>query len=263
MTEPLPALLPISLVYGAEQPELDDPAELFHEASKLHPSLRASQAAGIVRLSIDPTLQAATARPSGRGNPQRDALLLPPVAPGRSVVRGRSPTSFAPRRLRLQTLAAIVQAGYGVTAAGRRSVPSGGALYPLELYPVTQQVQDLESGVHRYDPVRHALEIVRAGPVAEELEALCALEGQLRDAAMVVFITAVFWRTRCKYGLRGYRFALLEAGHCAQNMLLAAHASGAEALPLGGYYDSLAERLVGVDGVDEAVVYAIAIGGDA
>lgn len=262
MSEPLPALLPTSLVYGSETPELDDPAEVFHEASKLHPSLRGRQAAGIVRLGLDATLQAASAGAASRGNRQRRRVALPPADRARVPRRGHSPSEFPQRALAVDTLATVLQAGYGVTADGRRAVPSGGALYPLELYPAVRHARGLKEGVYHYEPAGHALELVRVGAVGDELEAICTLDGLLRNVAVVVFIAAVFWRTRFKYGLRGYRFALLEAGHCAQNVLIAAHASGVPALPLGGYYDSRAERLVGVDGVEEAVVYAVALGGD-
>lgn len=258
----LPALLPVSLAYGADSPGLADPAEVFHEASKLHPSLRDRQAAGIVRLALDATLQAASASPTSRGNGQRPRVVLPAADRSRVPRRGGSTGEFPPRPLSLAALATVLQAGYGVVEEARRTVPSGGALYPLELYPVVRRAAGLDAGVYHYDPGRHALELVRAGEVGEELDALCVLAGQLRDAAVVVFVAAVFWRTRFKYGLRGYRFALLEAGHCAQNVLLAAEACGLAALPLGGYYDSLAERLVDVDGVEEAVVYAVALGGD-
>ena len=73
----------------------------------------------------------------------------------------------------------------------------------------------------------------------------------------------MFWRTRFKYGLRGYRFALLEAGHAAQNLLLAATALRVPALPLGGFFDARVEALLGIDGVDESVLYGIALGGTA
>ena len=98
--------------------------------------------------------------------------------------------------------------------------------------------------------------------IGPELEAACPLPGLLAGAAAVVFVTAVFWRSRFKYGLRGYRFALLEAGHVAQNVLVAATELAVAALPLGGFYDARVERLLGVDGVDESVVYAIVLGGD-
>jgi SagB-type dehydrogenase family enzyme len=74
-------------------------------------------------------------------------------------------------------------------------------------------------------------------------------------------ITAMFWRSRFKYGLRGYRFALLEAGHVVQNIALAATALRIPALPLGGFYDRRVDDVVGADGLDEATVYAVLLGG--
>ena len=76
-----------------------------------------------------------------------------------------------------------------------------------------------------------------------------------------VVVTAMFWRSRFKYGARGYRFALLEAGHLAQNAVLASTALDLPALPLGGFYDRRLDRLVGADGLDEATVHAIVLGG--
>ena len=73
----------------------------------------------------------------------------------------------------------------------------------------------------------------------------------------------MFWRSRFKYGLRGYRFALLEAGHVMQNALLAATAMRVPALPLGGFYDCRLDELVGADGLEESTVYAALIGGRA
>ena len=73
-------------------------------------------------------------------------------------------------------------------------------------------------------------------------------------------LSAVFWRSRFKYGLRGYRFVLLEAGHAVQNLLLCAAGLGIAALPVGGYYDRRLEALLDLDGVDEAVVYLVCLG---
>ena len=256
-----PALTLYAAVFGADEPEPDDPAETFHEASKLHPGLAERQARGIARLAASDALLAASRR-SVRRNRQREAVPLPSCELPPALRARRSAPAFPGGPLGLQHLAELLEAGYGVTAPGRRSVPSGGALYPLEVYPVAVQVDGLGEGVFHFDPPRHALELVRAGTVAPELEATCPLAGLLTGAAAVVFVTAVFWRSRCKCGLRGYRFALLEAGHLAQNVLLTATALGVAALPLGGFYDARVESLLGVDGVDESVVYAIVLGGD-
>ena len=70
----------------------------------------------------------------------------------------------------------------------------------------------------------------------------------------------IFGRTRFKYGLRGYRFALLEAGHVAQNLLLAATALGLAAVPLGAFFDRRADVFLRLDGVNESTLYTIAVG---
>lgn len=247
-----------SEIYGDDGPDLDDPAELFHEASKLHPALARRQAAGIVRLETNDALSAAAAR-AVRRNPQRRTLPLPrPIRPActlwTAIDRRRSRRSFR-GSVDDATLATLLDAAYGIRDAGRRTVPSGGALYPLELYVALR-----ERGVYRYDPELHQLEehdVVDPWPA---LTLTSPLPSLLDDAAAAVLVLAVFGRTRFKYGLRGYRFALLEAGHVVQNVALAAAALDVVALPLGGYYDARVDEIVGADGVDESVVYAVMLG---
>ena len=73
--------------------------------------------------------------------------------------------------------------------------------------------------------------------------------------------TAVFVRSRFKYGQRGYRFVLLEAGHVAQNVALTAAALALPMLPYGGFYDLRLDELVGADGLDECTVHLLLVGG--
>ena len=245
-----------STVYG--EIDLDDPAELYHEASKLYPALQERQAAGIARLAQDDDLQAAAQHPVRR-NRQLPSIELPAPAPPAAslwstIADRRSDHAFT-GTLGLDALATMVLAGYGP-----RAVPSGGALYPLEVYVVARRVTELPQGVVHLDPERRSLEVLRADDVDDELGAAMPAPELLADASAVIFVTAVFWRTRFKYGLRGYRFALLEAGHVLQNVLLAATALGVTAFPLGGFYDAAVEELLGVDGVDESVLYGAVVG---
>ena len=245
-----------STVYG--EIDLDDPAELYHEASKLYPALRERQAAGIVRLAQDDDLHAAAQHPV-RSNRQLPSIGLaassPPDASLWSAIAERRSGHAFTGALGTDALATLLLAGYGT-----RAVPSGGALYPLELYVVTRRVTGLPRGVLHLDPERRVLEVMHEGDVDDELGAAMPAPELLVDASAVIFITAVFWRTRFKYGLRGYRFALLEAGHVMQNVLLAATVLGITAFPLGGFYDAAVEELVGVDGVDESVLYGAVLG---
>jgi SagB-type dehydrogenase family enzyme len=251
-------------LYGDGEPALDDPAELFHEASKLHPALAHRQGAGLVRLGTSEHLQSASAH-AVRRNPQRRRHPLPaPERPDCSLWSAldqrRSRRDFGGDPLDAARLATLLDAGYGLRDGNRRTVPSGGALYPFELHVAARAVAGLPAGVYRYDPELHALEEHELGDPWPALEAACPLPGLLEGGAAVLLLLAIFGRTRFKYGLRGYRFTLLEAGHIVQNVALAAVALDLAALPLGGFYDAQVDDLVGGDGVEESVVYGAVVG---
>lgn len=254
-------------LYGDGEPALDDPAEFFHEASKLHPALAHRQSAGLARLAANEHLQTASAHPVRR-NPHRRCRPLPePQRPDCSLWSAldhrRSRRDFSSQPLEAAHLSSLLDAGYGVRDGNRRTVPSGGALYPFELHVAARAVADLPAGVYRYDPELHALEEYELGDPWPALGAACPLPGLLDGGAAVLLLLAVFGRTRFKYGLRGYRFALLEAGHIVQNVSLAAVALDLAALPLGGFYDAQVDELIGADGVEESVVYGAVVGGAA
>jgi SagB-type dehydrogenase family enzyme len=251
-------------VYGT--PEAGDPAELFHETSRLSPFAIDHRARGLALLARSPELATSTTRAVlrslARPSLPLPAAPLPEVSLAQAVSRRRSARAFGPGHVALGELAALLEAAYGVTSRGPdgasfRAVPSGGALYPLELYVLARRIDDVEPGLHHVDPLRRALE---AMPSAEPDAPLSPYDELLDAAALLVAVTGVFWRSRFKYGLRGYRFTLLEAGHVGQNLLLAAAALELAALPVGGFYDRRVERLLGVDGVNESALYLFAVG---
>jgi len=258
-----------SLVYGVDGVPLDDPAESFHEASRLYPNVAPSRLATMIALARSPELQQTAARAS-RTHDHRPGLDLPSPPLPRTRLRDvldarRSDPPRERRPLSLDDVGTLLAAAYRArhhddTAPPRRPVPSGGALYPLELYVLPLAVSGVGRAAFHYQPFRHRLVALR--PVREEEVAATLVDPSLAArSSLVVVITAMFWRSRFKYGLRGYRFALLEAGHVVQNVVLAATALRLPALPLGGWYDRRVDGLVGADGVDEAAVYVVLVGG--
>ena len=170
-------------LYGDGEPALDDPAELFHEASKLHPALAHRQGAGLARLAANEHLQSASAH-AVRRNPRRRCHRLPrPQRPKCSLWhaldRRRSRRDFTGAPLSLAHLATLLDAGYGLRDGRRRTVPSGGALYPFELHVAARAVGAVQPGVYRYDPELHALEEHELGDPWPALEAACPLPGLL------------------------------------------------------------------------------------
>jgi SagB-type dehydrogenase family enzyme len=264
-TRVLPTAEFASLVYGEAGVALDDPAEAFHEASRLYPDVAPGRLEGLAELSRNAALRQTVARAS-RTHDHRPGVELPTAAVGRARLRDvlrarRSRAGREPHTLPLSRLAALLGSSYR-SGVEHRPVPSGGALYPLELYVVALAVDGLDEAVYHYNPYRHRLAWLRGASRSDV--AATIVDPRLADGASALLtVTAVFWRTRFKYGLRGYRFALLEAGHLVQNAVLAAAALDVPALPLGGFYDCALDALVLADGLEESSVYALLLGGNA
>jgi SagB-type dehydrogenase family enzyme len=186
--------------------------------------------------------------------------LLDDVLLGRESARG-----FGPGSVGIAELAAVLRRCQGVTRDNDdndyprpfRVVPSGGALYPLEIYVWARDVAGLEAGLYHYDPLSDELDVL--GP--RDLSPAFVQRDLVETAPVVLLVSAVFFRTVFKYGERGYRFALLEAGHLVQNALLASAARGLASVPVGGYFDRELDRALGIDGLHESVLYTVLLGG--
>ncbi len=194
--------------------------------------------------------------------PGRDFALDTPL--GTVLSTRRSLRDHDKRPLPLETLGRLLHASYGVR--GRRPgighdrpAPSAGGLYPIELYVASQSVEALADGIHHYDARAHALEQVRAGPVHETLVALTLGQDMIRNANLVLFLTAVWQRTMYKYGQRGYRYVLLDAGHLGENLYLTATALGLGPAGIGGFLDAEVNALLDLPPGEDAV-YLLAIG---
>lgn len=141
-----------------------------------------------------------------------------------------------------------------------RASPSAGALYPIEIYLAAFSVSGLPEGIYHYEVEDNVAELVRPGQYREDLFEISHRQEMVRQAAACMLLTAMFGRTKAKYGERGYRYVLLDAGHSAQNLYLESTALGLGCATIGGFLDDKANRLLGIDGLDESVVYMAVIG---
>lgn len=180
---------------------------------------------------------------------------------GRALAERATPAELARTPLGLDQLAVLLWNACGVRRNSvRRMVPSAGSLYPLEVFFHTRSVSDLDAGLYYYDPVHHELRCVREGDQTAKIASLLVQKRLAVDSSLLVFLVALFARSVGKYGERGYRFVLLEAGHLAQNLCLAATGLGLGAIPVGGYFDRRADNLLGLDGLLQSTIYLTAIG---
>lgn len=143
----------------------------------------------------------------------------------------------------------------------RRAQPSGGGRFPIEVYPfVLRGGSDLKSGLYHYGVKNHELDVLWDREFSQGNIGQLFTYPWVKNAPCVIVMTAVFWRNQNKYGERGYRYILLEAGHIGQNMYLVSEALGLKCCALAGTWDENVEKLIDIDGVTESVVYALAVG---
>ena len=194
-------------------------------------------------------------------------IALPPVtAPSelsvaRAIDRRRSLRDYAGRPLTTAELSWLLHATTGITGpGGLRAAPSAGALYPIETYVVATRVEGIEPAIYHYAPADHALERVRGGTFGGDLVIAGLGQEFLGQAPVVLVLSAIFQRLRWRYQERAYRYALLEAGHIGQNVYLAAEAAGLGACAVGAFFDDAVNRLVEVDGVEEAALMLVPVG---
>ncbi len=158
----------------------------------------------------------------------------------------RSIRSYATGPVTLEELSQLCWAAQGVTdrSSGYRAAPSAGATYPLELYAAVGEVEGLEAGLYRYDADEHVLQKVGSRDLRTDLHRAALRQQPVRDAPLVMVLTAVHERTARRYGERAERYVAMEAGHASQNIYLQATALGLGSVAIGAFDDgSLASVL--------------------
>jgi SagB-type dehydrogenase family enzyme len=181
-----------------------------------------------------------------------------------AIARRRSTRDYVPTPMTSAELSRLLFLTSGIAADkhgnARRTAPSSGALYPIEVYAVVHRVDGIEPGVYHYAYREHALEQVRAGDFRAKVVEQAIAQEFLGECGVVLFLTMIMQRMRPKYQDRSYRYGLLEAGHLGENAYLAATSMGLGACGVGAFMDDAINEMLGVDGIEEAAVYMLAAG---
>jgi SagB-type dehydrogenase family enzyme len=187
-------------------------------------------------------------------------LTLPPATRrgGPTLVealdRRRSCRVFLEDPLAEDVIGQCLWAAQGRNSRGRRTAPSAGATYPLEVYAVTPE------GVAHYDPSRHRLRRHIPADVREALAGAALNQTFIAVAPLTIALCAVFSRVAGRYGKqRGERYTFIEIGHAAQNVLLQAEALGLGSVPVGAFKDSEVSAVLELP-PEHAPLYLIPIG---
>ena len=192
-----------------------------------------------------------------------------------SLTSRRSIRSYAPQpiekfkleqflQLTAQAHAIVENREFGTTSL--RNYPSGGARYPLEVYPLVENVRSLRKGIYYYQPFEHRLELMsqsrsyRRALVNSAMQRMGVEPAQDGRPAVLFLVTAVFGRTAWKYRGIPLHLILQEVGALYQTMYLAATALGLAACAVGAFPERAVAEILNLDSRDESEVGMFTLG---
>lgn len=182
---------------------------------------------------------------------EKEIKLLMPKEKGEVSIeetlnKRRSVRTYRPDALTLEEISQLLWAAAGKNHY-RRTFPSAGATYPLEIYLISGKVEDLEHGIYNYIYSTHSLEKINNKDVRKPL-CKASLEQEMIEEAPVNFIIAAdYSRTTNFYGQRGIRYVHMEVGHIGQNLSLQAVALNIGTVMIGAFDDKKVKEILQIE----------------
>ncbi len=178
----------------------------------------------------------------------------------RALLERRSVRSYKEESLTLVEVSQLLWAAQGITNnKGFRTAPSAGALFPLEVYLVAGNMNDLSPGIYKYEPSRHELLKILDGDKRAELCDAALGQGCIKQGGVAIVFSAVYERTTKRYGNRGIRYVHMEAGHAAQNVYLQAVSLNLGTVVVGAFNDNEVKRIMNMTD-EEQPLYIMPVG---
>jgi SagB-type dehydrogenase family enzyme len=141
-----------------------------------------------------------------------------------------------------------------------RAASATGALYPIELYIICQDLRDLKAGVYHFGPADFTLNQIRTGDYRRELRAAAGDNQAISAAPIALIFTSVAWRNAWKYQARSYRHWFWDSGVIAANLLATTVSMALPTRLITGFVDDKVSRLLCLEDQREAAVAMAAIG---
>ncbi|OFL47463.1 hypothetical protein HMPREF2767_02695 [Nosocomiicoccus sp. HMSC067E10] len=155
------------------------------------------------------------------------------------------------------TLFKMLHQSYRFSNNSSLKSPSAGALYPVELYIIINNVESINNGVYLYNREESILHYINSFSDLKQLNV--PNNDFVKNSSCIIFMVCNLENIINKYGARGYRLCLLECGHIGQNISIVTNKLNLKSCPIGGYYDSLVKEKLNLK-EDFYPLYSYAIG---
>ncbi len=182
--------------------------------------------------------------------------------------RRRSNRNTLNNAITLQEISECLFAGLGITGYTKtetailplKMTPSGGARNPFEAFVWARNVEGLEEGIYHYSAYDHSIERLDT-EIKHSVVDLMRGQDWAEDMPAIIFFVAVLRRTTWKYNdPNAYRVVMIEAGHIAQNMILACTGNDLTACPTAAIAHTQIAEMLGLNDIADTPVYALLVG---
>ncbi len=196
---------------------------------------------------------------------ENEIILPSPVKEGgisveEALSRRRSIRDYSDKELTTEEISQILWSAQGITdLSGKRTTPSAGALYPLEVYIFIRKGEGVKGGLYKYNPEGHKLSIVSNEDISENLAKAALNQSFIKEASAVLIVSAFLKKTTDRYGERGIQYVYIEAGHLSQNVYLQAESLNLLTVAVGAFNEEDIKEIVKMER-KETPIYIMPIG---
>ncbi len=141
-----------------------------------------------------------------------------------------------------------------------RAAPATGALYPIELYIVSENISGLQAGVYHFCPGQFTLTKLRSGDYRLLLSEAAGYDQVIRDSPFTIILTSIAWRNAWKYQARSYRHWFWDSGVITANLLATAMSFGLDTKFILGFVDKAVNEMLCLDEEKEASIVLAPVG---
>ena len=183
-----------------------------------------------------------------------------------AIAQRKSRRSYTEDTIKLEELSFLLWVTQGLrgkrsAVRNYRTVPSAGCRHALETYIAAFRVEGIPKAIYRYLPMGHQLVEVAKHQDLEGLLTQAALDQSFAGKSAVTFIwTTIPARMEWRFSKTLYKLIALDAGHVGQNLYLACEAIGAGTCAIAKYDQEFADKILGIDGVEEFTIYMAPVG---
>jgi SagB-type dehydrogenase family enzyme len=175
---------------------------------------------------------------------------------------GKTKTTRGKTVIEIKNLAEILFFAAGITRVLKldygtyymRAASATGALYPIELYVICQDIPGLKAGVYHFCPGDFTLTELRSGDYRANLAEAAGDNDNILHSPVTLAFTSMAWRNAWKYQSRSYRHWFWDSGVIAANFLATCYSMELSAQLIMGFVDDLVNRLLGIDDKQEAAI---------